>query len=157
MDKRFAGTFFLACMTACSLSALADEQAVDRPVNAEQDALSNGPQEGGKGPGMGRDYQKNTPGPGQGEPDYRGGKTNTDSIEQVAPETTPKANKTDAGQGNSGAEGKGKGKGPDAGGQGVGYPGYRGQGGEGSPHHRQYGSPPRGSSNAEENTTATSN
>jgi hypothetical protein len=36
-----------------------------------------------------------------------------------------------------------EGKGPTGAGMGVGYPGYRGQGGDDAPHHRQYGAPPR--------------
>ena len=35
------------------------------------------------------------------------------------------------------------GKGRTGAGMGVGYPGYRGQGGDDAPHHRQYGTPPR--------------
>lgn len=35
------------------------------------------------------------------------------------------------------------GKGRTGAGMGVGYPGYRGQGVDEAPHHRQYGSPPR--------------
>ena len=36
-------------------------------------ATAGTPAQEGKGPGMGRDYQKQTPGPGRGGPDYRGG------------------------------------------------------------------------------------
>jgi hypothetical protein len=35
------------------------------------------------------------------------------------------------------------GKGRSGAGMGVGYPGYRGQGADEGPQHRQYGSPPR--------------
>lgn len=42
----------------------------------------------GKGPGMGHDYQKNTPSSGQGKPNYRGGRAEQES-QQDESWTTP--------------------------------------------------------------------
>ena len=77
----------------------------------------------GKGPGMGRDYQKNVPGPGKGEPEHRG-------ADAAGASDTGKPDKV-TNQGKKGA------------GAGAGYPGYRGHGADDSPGHNQYGNPPR--------------
>ena len=123
------------------------------------------PQIEGKGPGMGHDYQKNTPGPGKGKPNYQGDQTEHTEIESS---TTTKRiiegnqlNKpaTDTQQEDINVKNKNDKKpNTDQGhlnpnsqtsvpvkrqrGSGVGFPGYRGQGGTGYPQHRQYGSPP---------------
>ena len=42
------------------------------------------PQPGGKEPGMGHDYQKNTSRSGKGKPEYQGGKTEKRILEDVS-------------------------------------------------------------------------
>ena len=120
------------------------------------------PQLGGKGPGMGHDYQKNTPGPGKGKPNYQGGQTdpaepsstdgsNTDNqvnkpaIEAQQVDTQSEnfpAQKIDEEQKNLNSVPQTSAPAKRQRGAGVGFPGYRGQGGSGYPQHRQYGSPP---------------
>ena len=76
----------------------------------------------GKGPGMGRAYQENVPGPGKGGPENRS--------QGEAANPDPKV---------------GSREGQDGAGMGTGYPGYRGHGSDEHPGHKQHGLPPRGS------------
>jgi len=137
------GYLLVALVVSFSAQALETRAGADQHVAGQSNDFKDGPQPAGKGPGMGRDYQKATPGPGQGEPDHRGGKS---GIEAPAQESAPLsqgpstrgevADPFDEGRGRSVGRRDGRGVG-------TGYPGYRGQGKDGSPHHRQYASPPR--------------
>jgi ankyrin repeat protein len=70
--------------------SLADENASNMPMT---DSVTY-PAQGGKGPGMGRDYQKNTPGPGQGQPVHRGGQS-TDSAASDTTQSLPRTQQVD--------------------------------------------------------------
>ncbi len=114
--------------------------------------MDSGSQVQGKAGGMGKTYQQNVPGPGRGYPESRGavpaagqGSTDpgatgtskpalnaneqtTEQSSEPAPEPAPEQQKPLSRKARDGS------------GYGSGYPGERGLGVEGSPHHRQYGS-----------------
>lgn len=69
-----AATFFLL-MTSNSL--VAEDNASETPAISPMTY----PAQGGKGPGMGHDYQKNVPGPGKGSPNYRNGQSGNTEID----------------------------------------------------------------------------
>lgn len=86
----------------------------------------------GKGGGMGKSYQENVAGPGQGTPEYRGSAAGANS-EQEESKTQIPAQTEEALRSRQAKDGSGYGAGPG---------GERGLGSEGAPHHKQYGSPP---------------
>jgi hypothetical protein len=167
--NRIPGTVVLfTLLSAISLLASAQESAAQQLTGADQSI--GYPYVGGKGPGMGRGYQQAAPGPGRGNPNYRGGNSGgadmpagSVTVDQAA---TAAAAATDeafypvpgwpqyrgsrgyglgypyADQGAYPYRRRGAGYGPGRRGYGYGYPGYRGRGGTGYPGHRQYGNPP---------------
>lgn len=155
---RFPRPFpLLLTLGALSMPVLAQEQPeLTSPEGVVAQPLTQ-PAPGGKGPGMGRGYQRSTPGPGRGYPGYRSGSAGDGPVR--GPAATP-APGLGLGPGKGTAPGLGlppnpgdlpvygppPGLGPGYGGQryrgGPGYPGLRGPG-TSYPGHRQYGSPPR--------------
>lgn len=141
MRRALPGFLTLVLVAAMPLPALSVDADTAQPPTVPSKTMTGAPQPGGKGPGMGRAYQQNTPGPGRGGPDYRGGYS-TD-----VPSGAKEADRPPDPDGNREAVPSGRGSGGprhgrDGRGQGYGYPGYRGQGGTGYPQHRQYGKPP---------------
>ena len=116
-------SFLLTLATILSLPVAAADPATSdsTAIPAEQRPSTSTVM--GKGPGMGRDYQKNVPGPGSGEPEHRGADGTGPSGPGEPNDVSPK--------GKNGA------------GLGAGYPGHRGHGADDSPGHKQYGNPPR--------------
>jgi hypothetical protein len=128
-------------VVAPMLAAVPAAMAVDNPDSTvpPAQAVDPGSQVQGKGGGMGKSYQENVSGPGRGYPESRGavpaaGQASTDpgtpgtSMPGVTP-SEPAAEQQPLSR-----------KARDGSGYGSGYPGERGMGVEGSPHHRQYGS-----------------
>jgi hypothetical protein len=123
--------------------------AADDPDSAVPSAgtVDSGSQVQGKGGGMGKTYQKNIAGPGRGYPESRGAASATgpastapdavatpvpgDATEQTAKQAPEPALEQQQPLSRKARDGSG---------YGSGYPGERGLGVEGSPHHRQYGS-----------------
>ena len=124
----------LSFWTLVLLAQAKEASAPDVPVGPVVQPLAQ-PATGGKGPGMGRSYQRNTPGPGRGYPGYRSGPAGAAA---PAPNLPPDP-------GDFPVYGPPPGLGPGYGGQryrgGPGYPGLRGPG-TGYPRHRQYANPP---------------
>lgn len=135
------GLAFAATSLLCNAADPISEQ-----VQASSTAAANetGSQVQGKGAGMGKSYQKNVAGPGQGEPEYRGSdagqmreqEATGDSAEQVRIENT--AQTQEEVRSRKARDGSGFGAGPG---------GDRGQGSEGAPHHSQHGSSRAGDTN----------
>jgi len=109
----------------------------------------------GKGGGMGKSYQQNVTGPGQGAPENRGSAAGANSGQQK-PANEEQAESADAQkeqvktQTQSQEETQSQHeirsqKARDGSGYGAGPGGERGLGSEGAPHHKQYGNPSRGS------------
>ncbi len=116
----------------------------------------------GKGPGMGHDYQKNTPRTEKGKPNFQGGQTNSaepsstdfnktdnqlskpvNKEQQIVVEEKDKTtNSQDKNQKTLNTGSQTSSLSNRKRGSGTGFPGYRGQGGTGYPQHRQFGSPP---------------
>ena len=135
------------------------EQAVTDGI--PKGTASGYPPAGGKGPGSGHSYRQGTAGPGQGSPNYQGGRdtaspalddsTTGDEAKNsvpVAPQSAglySNGNAPDSGYYPGRGHpyyGRGYGYGRYQRGYGYGYPGYRGLGGGRYKHHRQFGSPP---------------
>jgi len=133
---------FAITLTGLSTQATASqEEAAGYSISAPV-VTTGTPAPGGHGPGMGRGYQSQTPSPGQGGPGYRGGYSGDPAAvaeSPNAPINSPYHREAVPPSQLYGRPGYGRG----GRGYGVGYPGYRGQGGSGYPQHRQYGNPPR--------------
>jgi hypothetical protein len=128
--------------------------ATDNPELAGSGSVpvETGSQVQGKGGGMGKSYQKNVPGPGSGYPESRGAAAAgskaspapTAGAEPVAGKKTAPEQATEQATEQSREQSTEQQplsrKARDGSGYGSGYPGERGMGVEGSPHHRQYGS-----------------
>jgi len=132
----------LALVAAVPLPALPTDTGTGQQPTTVSNPVTGTLPPGGKGPGMGRAYQKSTPGPGWGSPDHRGGYSGDPAAvtgTSSTPPDTPYNRGPDTSSQQYGRPGYGRG----GRGYGYGYPGYRGQGGSGYPQHRQYGNPPR--------------
>ena len=160
MYKPVLGVFSALVLAAISLPAASAEagstKATDSAQTSVPAATTGGtPASGGKGPGMGRAYRQNTPGPGRGGPDYRGGQPVAPAPAAAPTDNAPESQQpANPGQGAINTRGypdpdiyrsgsrryrQGYGRGY---GRGYGYPGYRGNGGYSYPRHRQYATPP---------------
>lgn len=107
---------------------IADGDKVAEQPDVQNESTIATPAPGGKGPGMGKQYQQNTPGPGKGSPEYRGGGDRTaDTIEEE--DKSEQATPLD-GVENSQPE------------QCAERPANRGTGGSAYPRHKQYANPP---------------
>ena len=108
------------------------------------------PQPDGKSPGMGHDYQKNTPSLTQGSPNYRGGQAD-DSEKKSSPQENSNTNSQEEQAVNASQQVNEQGKelqkdvsvesansAPSKNQSGSGV-GYRSQGGLGYPQHKQFG------------------
>lgn len=144
-SKKLYELLFGFALAAVSLLCIAADPASEE-VQASSPAVANetGSQVQGKGAGMGKSYQKNIAGPGQGEPEYRGSdagqmgeqEATGDNAEQVRTENT--AQTQEEVRSRKARDGSGFGAGPG---------GERGQGSEGAPHHSQHGSSRAGDTN----------
>ncbi len=142
--------------------AMFSSLAADNTNTAPTENSVTFPQQGGKGPGMGHDYQKNTPSLTQGEPNYQGGQpngsvkssqennnsknkiknlSNKSQLEnqQIKELTVSKPMESQKGLNTDSLNPK---PAKSQSGAGAGYPGYRGQGGVKYPQHKQFGNPP---------------
>lgn len=133
-------------IVALELTAVPASMAGDDPNSTTPSAVAvdSGSQVQGKGSGMGKSYQKNVPGPGVGYPESRGAAaagSKGSSVSTVGAEPMPgKKTATEQAAEQAVEQQPLSRKARDGSGYGSGYPGERGLGVEGSPHHRQYGS-----------------
>ena len=159
MNTQFFSAIVIAMVLASPVTS-AQQQVTQTAPGAGQPAA------GGKGPGMGYSYRRNSGGPGVGR-GAQPGQVQTGKVQRTAeppppratpgappqPPATPASDPSlQAAPGHLGYPAWGRG--PAApygqpmprymrpGRQGYGYPGYRGQGGSPYPGHRQYGNPP---------------
>ena len=90
---RFGFVLVIVLLLLSSFSHATDSASPEEPES--QPMTSDGAVKTGKGPGMGHDYQKNTPGPGKGKPQYKGGHVTEEQIENKAEDNNAGMTETD--------------------------------------------------------------
>ncbi len=147
MKEELIGFFSRGLMVAIFLTGLStsvnagQEESASYPASPAVVTTAT-PAQDNKGTGMGQVDQRQTPGPGAGPPGFRGGYSSDPGSVAESPNppiNSPYYRYAVPPDQRYGKRGYGRGRY----GYGVGYPGYRGQGGTGYPQHRQYGTPPR--------------
>jgi hypothetical protein len=145
LSKKLNGPLLILVLVASPLfSEAADPASEQLQESAPAAPTQGGTQVQGKGAGMGKSYQKNVAGPGQGEPEYHGSdagkmgeqESTVDNAQQVRTESQAQTQEEVRSR-----------KAQDGSGYGAGPGGDRGQGSEGTPHHGQHGSSRAGKPN----------